>query len=101
MQTNLPANDDERLLQVARWARRRGNNAVAQVLTAALQGGDLADLERLMNPPAPVGKLSTDLPGGVAVFGLPRLTVKGGVIRLAVEPPPAPRPRLIYDRGTD
>lgn len=101
MSTNHPANDDERVLAVARWARRRGNAAVMQVLTAALQGGDLSDLERIMNPLPKIGKLSADLPGGVKVFGLAGLSTDGVTIALKVAPPIMPPPRLVYDRGAE
>lgn len=102
MSTNHPANDDERLLQVARWARRRGVQAVARALTAALQGGDLADLERIMNPPAPAaGVASVRLPGGVKVFGLAGLSTNGVTVVLKVGPPIMPPPRLVHDRGAE
>jgi len=53
------------------------------------------------DPAVTIDHGGVSLAGGVTVWGMPGLSMKGGVIALQVEPRPVqrPRPRLVYDRG--
>ena len=65
------------------------------------RGEKLGEAVPVSDPAVTIDHGGVSLAGGVTVWGMPGLSVQGGVIALQVEPRPAqrPRPRLVYDRG--
>ncbi len=65
------------------------------------RGERVGETVPVSDPAVTIDHGGVSLAGGVTVWGMPGLSMKGGVIALQVEPRPVqrPRPRLVYDRG--